>query len=265
MKGAWAGGRAGTVTLLSAPIEVVGNWAGSSPYDALVVLSHVRQACLSGIRLFSDQQPAKIRVEDHLSGSPAVWLHADNPDTASIILDVTAARWSQLAYQFGHELGHVLCNSWRWGDDPKPPSQWLEEALVESFSIRGLALLADSWERNPPFPNDSGYGKTIRQYRADLLDGYEKAAPADLAGWLRAGRPPVANGAAAPEGPAVASILTELENDERCVEDLGAVNRWPGRSGVPIEEYLHLWQTSCIELGAPGILPGLLRRLFQLT
>ena len=253
------------VTLLSAPIELGGNWGGSPPADALAVISRVREACLSGIRLFSDEQPQKIRVDDHISGSPAVWLHQDHPDTASIIVDVGTVLWSQLAYQFGHELGHVLCNSWRWGDDPKPPCQWLEEALVESFSIRGLGLLADSWERNPPFPNDSGYGNAIRQYRADLLAVYKKAAPPDLAAWLRAGRPPVVNGVSAPEGPPVAGILAQLEQDKQCVEDLGAVNRWPGRSGVPIEEYLHSWQASCAEIGAPGILPGRLRQLFQVS
>ena len=66
------------------------------------------------------------------------------------------------------------------------------------------------------------------------------------------------------EGPAVLGILAELEGDTACVEDLGAVNRWPARSGVPLEEYLALWQASCAELGASGHLPVRLRSLLQL-
>jgi hypothetical protein len=94
----------------------------------------------------------------------------------------------------------VLCNSWRWGDNPKPPSQWLEEALAEAFSIRGLAQLAESWETTPPFPQDSAFAGAIRQYRANLLAEYREAAEIDLAEWLRLGRPTPENGGAAPKG-----------------------------------------------------------------
>ena len=38
---------------------------------------------------------------------------------------------SVLAYQFGHELGHVTANSWQPRGKPQLPSQWLEEAPVE--------------------------------------------------------------------------------------------------------------------------------------
>jgi hypothetical protein len=57
------------------------------------------------------------------------------------------------------------------------------------------------------------------------------------------------------EGPEILKIVAELESDKACVEDLGAVNRWPARSEVPIEEYFHFWQASCAEIRAPGRLP----------
>ena len=46
--------------------------------------------------------------------------------------------------------------------------------------------------------------------------------------------------------------MAEFEGDKTCVEDLGAVNRWPARSEVPVEEYLRLWQTSCAEIDSPA-------------
>ena len=58
-------------------------------------------------------------------------------------------------------------------------------------------------------------------------------------------------------------IVAELEGDKACVEDLGAVNRWPARSEVPVEDYLRLWQTSCAEIGAPGRLPARLAKSFR--
>src|SRR5215831_3181896 len=164
------------MTLLSAPLELGGEWGGSPPNDAHVVISRMREVCLSGVRLLSDRQPSKLRVDNHLSGPPHVWLHKENSDTAWIVVDIGALDWCKLAYQLGHELGHVLCNSWQWQAISKLPSRWLEEALVEAFSIRGLGLLADSWERRPPFPHDASFAHAIRKYRQDLIEKYRKPA-----------------------------------------------------------------------------------------
>ena len=65
-------------------------------------------------------------------------------------------------------------------------------------------------------------------------------------------------------GPAQAAVTTmfhELDTDARGIEDMGALNRWRGRSSVPIERYVRLWEKSCNEIGAAGWLP---RRLFDL-
>ena len=105
-----------------------------------------REACLSGVRLVSDRQPDRLVVDDHAEGHPAIWLHDDHTRTAWIIVDIGPNDWCKLAYQFGHELGHVLCNSWEASAKPRPPSQWFEESLVEAFSILGLGLLARSWQ-----------------------------------------------------------------------------------------------------------------------
>ena len=100
--------------------------------------------------------------------------------TAWIIVNVGSRDWCKLAYQFGHELGHVLANSWDAGSKPSRPCQWLEEALVEAFSLRGLGRLADGWERRPPFPNDGPFASAIRRYRRDIVERYEKAGSAQM-------------------------------------------------------------------------------------
>jgi len=250
------------VTLLSAPLELGSEWGGSSPTDAFAVISRMREVCLSGVRLVSDRQPSKLRVDDHTAGPPHIWLHEENPDTAWIVVDIGTRDWCKLAYQFGHELGHVLCNSWQPQAKPRLPSQWLEEALVEAFSIRGLGLLASSWEEHPPFPHDAAFADAIRKYRQDLIERY--GAPAgephvlDLCAWLHRNRDALdhTGGVGVIEGPEIVRIVAELEHDKACVEDLGAVNRWPARSEVPVEDYLRLWEASCAEIHAPGLLPA---------
>ena len=165
-----------------------------------------------------------------------------------------------MAYQFGHELGHVLSNSWRPEALPLRPSQWLEEALVEAFTLRGLALIADSWEQDPWLPGETGFRKHLRRYREFLIGGYRNAAAGSsqwLNGWFADSRAAVESGLGgrAAAGPVLLMILGELVRDRGCVEDLAALNRWPGRTAVPVEGYLRLWGESCAELGTPGWLP----------
>jgi hypothetical protein len=252
-------------SLRTAPLELAGDWGGTPRRDATVVLNRIRGAALAGVRLVSDRQPRRLRVENRSSGLPAVWLHDEPADTAWVIVDIGPADWSKLAYQFGHELGHVLCNSWARRSTAGPPCQWLEEAMVKAFSIRGLGLLAASWEADPPFPGNAAFGEALRRYRRNIIDNCRDpavpAGTADLAGWFRSRRArleaPVGSGV----GPAIVAIAAALDRDGGCVEDLGATNRWPGRVTVPLPEYLSRWEASCAELGAPGRLPRRLRMM----
>ena len=94
---------------------------------------------------------------------------------AWIIVDIGERDWSKLAYQFGHELGHVMANSWQPHAKPTTPCQWLEEALVEAFSIRGLGRLAESWKQDPPFAGDNAFGDAIADYRQNIVQRYTSA------------------------------------------------------------------------------------------
>ena len=255
------------VTLLTAPLELGGTWGNSAPADAAAVIERMRLACLTGVALVSDRQPAKLRVDDHSGGNPSIWLHTDNPTTGWIIVMAGTNDWCQLCYQFGHELGHVFCNSWEPDAKPRNPCQWIEEALVEAFSIRGLGLLADDWARSSPFPNDAAFADTIRSYRETILAGcrtvaQEQGLAAGFGTWFKAHAKLFDDdgGVVAARG-AVPTMLGLLEGDAATIADMGALNCWPGRSGVPLHDFLHLWEKSCTDLNAPGSLPVRLKEL----
>jgi hypothetical protein len=156
-------------TLLSAPLELAGTWGHMLPRSADLVVERMRHSCLDGVRLVSDRQPTRLRVDEHTSGPPAVWLHPDGSSMAWIIVDIGERAWAQLAYQFGHELGHVLANSWQPHAKPKPPCQWLEEAI-------GLGRLAESWKQDPTFPGDNAFGDKIAEYRQNIIQSYTQLA-----------------------------------------------------------------------------------------
>jgi hypothetical protein len=258
----------GAGALASAPIEVHGDWARSLPHAAWVVLVRMREVSLDGLNLLSDRQPERLRVDNHLTGPPHIWLHYDADPVAVIGVDIGQQDWCKLAYQFGHELGHVLCNSWRRDAAPRNPCQWLEEALAEAFSIRGLGRLAQSWAEASPFLGDAAFAGEIVRYRDNLVGKYRELAAAQgastgLARWFRTYRPSLESegGVTGVAGAAVPTVLAELEGQSDGVEGLEAMNRWPERTGLPIEDYLRRWKRSCAELGASQRLPIRLRTL----
>jgi hypothetical protein len=261
-----------STTLATAPIELAGDWGRMIPDSALHVVQRIRTCCYDGGRLISDDQPERLRVEEHTSGPPAVWLHTAEPNVGWIIVDIGERDWSKLAYQFGHELGHVTCNSWQPDAKPAAPCQWLEEALVEAFSLRGLALLADSWSTDPPFKDDSGFGAAVAVYRQNIVERYGKLAieqgnPKDLGAWFSQHRAAMeAQPGLNPFAQAASlTILAEYERNPSGMEALGALNRWPGRSFIALEDYFRAWQASCKQLQAAADLPIRLRELLGLS
>ncbi|TSE09080.1 DUF2799 domain-containing protein [Mesorhizobium intechi] len=257
-------------SLLTAPIELAGNWGHMLPRSAEQVVERMRHACLDGVGLVSDRQPTRLRVDEHTSGPPSVWLHPDSSTMAWIIVDIGERDWSKLAYQFGHELGHVAANSWQADAKPAPPCQWLEEAMVEAFSLRGLGRLAKDWKQNPPFAGDNAFGDAIAGYRQNIVQDYTKLADsqgltADAAAWFAGNRNEIEIPGLNPFAQAMSvTILAEYDRAPDCLEALGALNRWPGRTGVPIAEYLRRWEQSCKELHASSQLPVRLRELLRI-
>jgi hypothetical protein len=254
------------------PIELAGNWGRMIPHSADEVVEFMRSACLDGVRLVSDRQPGRLRVDEHTSGQPAIWLHSNPVNTAWINVDIGERAWSQLAYQFGHELGHVLANSWQVNARPGPPCQWLEEAMVEAFSLRGLGRLAQAWKATPPFAGDNAYGDAIAGYRQNVIDKYrqlavEQGGIEDFGAWFARLKGPIeAEGGLNAYAQAAAPVmLAEYERTPRCVEALGALNRWPGRTSVSLADYLRDWDVSCHELGASSALPSYLRKSLEVA
>jgi hypothetical protein len=144
--------------------------------------------------------------------------------------------------------------------------------MVEAFSLRGLGLLADGWSRDPPFRGDSGFGAAVAIYRQNIIERYGKLAveqgnTKDFSAWFRQHRTTleVRPGLSSFAQAASLSILTEYERAPSTMEAIGALNRWPGRNTIPLENYLDAWQASCRELRAATDLPLRLRTLLGLN
>ena len=126
-------------TLLSAPLELAGDWGKMLPRAAELGIERMRHACLEGVRLISDRQPTRIRIDRRSSGFPAIW------------------------------------------------------------QVASLAILRE-YDRSPV-----------------------------------------------------------------SIEVLGALNRWPDQTGIPIDQYLRQWEASCAELHANSTLPVRVRQVLGIT
>jgi len=92
------------VTLQSAPVELAGDWGAMIPQSAKTVVERMRLSCLDGVRLVSDRQPTRLRVDRHTSGSPAVWLHPDGSTTAWVITDAATHVTETITLANGYKL-----------------------------------------------------------------------------------------------------------------------------------------------------------------
>lgn len=254
------------------PIEVSGDWGTSSLSDVHSIVSSARASALQGLSLSGTLAPALLKViGDPKRPCPQVWSRDEADRSATILLSSKDRYWAQLAYQFGHELGHVICNSWT-SDGAKifSPSHWLEEAIVEAFAVYCLRQMSTRWETQPPYPSFTSFATCLASYAEDRLDVCRNTAcgtkfSLDAIGWFVHERPALEASLSLTEHclPMVAWLAEEYQREPSLLDCLPALNRWPDRGGLSLPLYLAEWTTACNLLGVSDGLPQRIMRHLQ--
>ena len=89
--------------------------------------------------------------------------------------------WCQYAFQFSHEIGHILCG-YKDGD---ASNLWFEETLGEVASLYALLRLEEAWKQSPPYPHWKDYAPEFTKYAEERIKKYENEIPSDLTTWFR--------------------------------------------------------------------------------
>lgn len=143
------------------------NWKGDNPADVEAVL---RSAARELLPQFPGITLEPLRVSG--IGGP-ITLFAREPDgSIRVKLNTGGKLWSQCAYQFSHELTHVLC---RYRAD-KHPNKWFEESICETASLFALRKMGESWKTTPPYANWKSYAPNLTEYAEKRMT--EHALPA---------------------------------------------------------------------------------------
>lgn len=169
-----------------ATIRVIeGGWGNSDVRDVQRVLESVAAVFLPQSR---HQRRIEVRVV-HRYGNPMVSYERGAEGEYIVYLTARDDRWYQFAYQFSHELCHILSNfdlKGRGGEIVRD-SQWFEEAICETASLFALRQLATTWDAAPPDARWAGYGHNFREYLDRFLaEPHRQMSPNQtLAEWFR--------------------------------------------------------------------------------
>jgi hypothetical protein len=152
-----------------------GVWGMASRQDVEAVL---RSAAAELLQHYRGQSLPPIEVSQ---GGPIVLFrqHADMP--VRMRLNVDGPYWAQFAFQFGHELCHVMCN-YKEGYEG---NQWFEESMCEVASLFVLRRMSETWVIKAPYSNWSSFAPKLADYAADRIKSAQLPKDQSLADWYR--------------------------------------------------------------------------------
>ena len=161
-----------TVTRLELRLDK-GVWGEDDPDDVKAVLRSTGRELL---RYFPGRTLPAIHVK---RGGPITLFDRERDGTIVMKIDAQDSYWSQYAYQFGHELCHVLCRY----REAETGNKWFEESLCETASLFVLRRMAESWKTDPPYANWKGYAPSLAGYAEKRIEKFRLPEGQTLADW----------------------------------------------------------------------------------
>ena len=151
------------------------NGWGAAPADVKAVLHSAARPLW---KQFPDRELKPILVNP--KGGPIVLFRRGENGEYFVRLDTGQQFWSQYAYQFAHEMCHILAKY----DEDVHRNKWFEESLCETASLFALRAMAEQWKTKAPYPNWRGYSTSLKQYADDRIAASQLPEGQTLAGWF---------------------------------------------------------------------------------
>jgi len=224
-------------------IRVEGSGWGSARREEIETVLHAVADELLG--QVSEKLPVSVVVRHTESNPMAVYERGANGEYV-VLLHARDERWPLYAYEFAHELCHILSNYAEHRDtDQRRASQWFEEALCETASLYVLRSLATRWTESPPSPRWGEQAANLRAFADRLLAEDHRQLPADagLAVWVAAHEERLRQDPYLRQhNEVVANLLLPLfEQQPAGWEAVRYLNRSPEDARNRLQEYLENW------------------------
>jgi hypothetical protein len=220
-------------------IKVSGDWGSASPDDVHAVLA----SCAKNLLRYSpDRRLTTILVRPH-EGVPITLYEKGPAGEYRVLLSARGQYWSQYAYQFSHELVHILSN---YDHRKAGRNLWFEESLCETSSLFTMRRMAITWKTDPPYANWKGFAPHLDQYVDTLLAPRRRRLPPDrtMPQWFAEHQKSLeAQRELTPDSQMVAVYLLSLFEDEPTGwEALTWINLGPHDADVDLRDYLKGWK-----------------------
>jgi len=215
------------------------NWGEANNADVLAVLrSTARQLFPHSGRNDWDA----IHVGRSSKG-PIVLFRRGNQGQYFVNLNTGNRFWCQYAFQFSHEIGHILCG-YREGDQS---NHWFEETLCETASLFALNKLSEDWKTNPPYSNWKSYADAFKKYARERIDNHPWPEDLSMAEWFEKEKKDLAKNATNRERNLMVAIrlLPFFEDDPPGWTAVSALNTKKDKKKRSFETYLRDWKEGC--------------------
>jgi len=220
-------------------IKVSGDWGGGSTDDVHAVL----QSCAENLLRFSPERRLGTILVRPREGVPITLFEKGPAGEYQVMLSAHDAYWSQYAYQFSHELVHILSN---YDRRKTGRNLWFEESLCETSSLFTMRQMAITWKTKPPYPNWSGFAGHLDQYVDTLLAPRRRRLPPDrtMPQWFREHEDSLAKQRElTPDSQMVSVYLLPIFEDEPTGwEALTWINLGPHDEEIDLRAYLQGWK-----------------------
>lgn len=227
-----------------------GGWGDAPAREIQAVLYATADELL---KYFPDRRLHPIIVEHDEAGP--ITLYRRGPHKEYIVrLNVEGKNWAQLAYQFSHELTHVLAR----GESLKAnqhPNKWFEEALCVTASLFTLRRMAVTRSRVPPFPGWEEYAPFLGRYAEHHLGKPGRQLPpgVTLAKWYKENADNLRNrgertaDARTKQYVIASQLLPIFELHPDLWESVSYLNIGGPNRSYSFEEYLNRWHANSPE------------------
>jgi hypothetical protein len=193
------------------------------------------------------QEKITIMVSKGTHGPIALFARGEHGEYR-VKLDTGKTFWAQYAYQFAHEICHVLC---RYEDDYKG-NLWFEETLAELSSLYCLREMSRAWRENPPYPNWKSFAPKLGDYTDEIIrkrEGYLEILKIGLPAYYRQHAAHLSrNGTDRDKNGAMAiALLALVERQPEHWNAIRWVNSSPSPEGETFVQYLAKWRAAVPE------------------
>jgi len=213
------------------------NWGDASRDDILAVCE---SAGLELTPYFPGRKLEPIAIGQTNGSSPITLFKRTANGQVRMLLNTRDTFWAQFAYQFGHELCHVLCN-YREADNPQ---LWFEESLCETASLFVLRRMADTWRTDPPYSNWKSFAPAFDNYVDERISNTAKLEEKSFAEWYRNHRAELekdGTNRTLNQVVAVRVLLPLLQKSPQHWQALDHLNQWDPKLRPTLPQYLQDW------------------------